>query len=269
MFRPRRRFIALLGLLLMMAPLAPAHARSETGAGRDIGVVVLHGKQGQPADRNVGPLVQALRNAGYAVQAPGMCWSRTRIYDKPYPDCLRDIDAAIATLRAGGARRIVVAGMSLGGNAAIAYAAQHPELAGLVALAPASQPAQMMHDPAVAQSLQGAQQMVASGHGDDHASFTDTNNGSNFSVATTAAIFVSFIAPGGPADFPQLLGHIHVPMIWVAGTQDRSQAQAAALFARVPANPLNRLVPVDSEHLGTPAAGSDAVLAWLRTLPVQ
>jgi hypothetical protein len=28
----------------------------------------------------------------------------------PYPDCLRDIDAGIARLRAAGARRIVVAG---------------------------------------------------------------------------------------------------------------------------------------------------------------
>ena len=251
----------LIALLLAIAPLSAAHADG------DIGVVVLHGKQGMPADRNVGPFIQALRNAGYAVQAPGMCWSHTRIYDKPFPECLAEIDTAIGALRAGGARRIVLAGMSLGGNAAIAYAAQHPELAGLVALAPASQPAQMMHDPAVAQSLQGAQHMVASGHGDDHASFTDTNNGRDFSVATTAAIFVSFVAPGGPADFPRLLGQIRVPMIWVAGSQDKTQAQASTLFARVPANALNRLVAVDSEHLGTPAAGADAVLAWLKTLP--
>ena len=256
----RRRLVGLLGLLLVLAPLS---AR----AGSDVGVVVLHGKQGQPSDRNVGPFIQALRNAGYAVQAPGMCWSRTRLYDKPFPDCLAEIDAAIAALRADGARRIVLAGMSLGGNAAIAYAARHPELAGLVALAPASQPAQMMHDPAVAQSLQGAQALIASGHGNDHGSFTDTNNGRNFTVATTASIFASFAAPGGPADFPRLLGQLRVPMIWVAGSQDQTQAQASALFARVPPNALNRLVAVNSDHLGTPSAGADSVLAWLKTLP--
>ena len=84
----------LIALLLAIAPLSAAHADG------DIGVVVLHGKQGMPADRNVGPFIQALRNAGYAVQAPGMCWSHTRIYDKPFPECLAEIDTAIGALRA-------------------------------------------------------------------------------------------------------------------------------------------------------------------------
>ena len=33
-----------------------------------------------------------------------------------------------------------------------------------------------------------------------------------------------------------------------------------------PTNPLNCYVTVDADHLGTPTAARDAVLAWLREL---
>src|SRR5690242_4523838 len=89
----------------------------------------------------------ALKAAGYLVQAPEMCWSRNRIYDARFPDCLRDIDAAIARLRAADARRIVVAGQSEGGNAALTYAASHPDLAGVIAMAPAGNPAMLARNP--------------------------------------------------------------------------------------------------------------------------
>lgn len=196
-----------------------------------------------------------------------MCWSRSRIYDAPFPDCLREIDAAVAALRAGGARRIVLAGLSLGGDAAIVYGARHPELAGVIALAPAAQPQLLNRNPQVAQSVAQARQMVAAGQGGQRSSFTDTNNGRTFTVVCTPAIFLSFLEPGGPAEFSAVLPQLRVPVIWVAGTQDRSQDQAAALFARLPANPLNCFVQVSAAHLDTPAAGAGAVLDWLKTLP--
>lgn len=260
---PRRLTAAfvLLSLLALALPMARA--------GSDIGIVVLHGKQGMGGDRTTAGFLQALQNAGYAVQAPTMCWSRSRNYDAAFPDCLREIDTAVAALRAAGARRIVVAGQSLGGNAAIAYAAQHPELAGVIALAPAAQPEQMLRNPNVARSVAQAQQMLAAGQGGQRASFADTNVGRLFSVTTTAAIYLSFFARGGPADFAALLGRVRPPLIWVAGAMDRTQDEAAALFARLPANRLNRLVQVNATHLDTPGAGTSAVLDWLKALPAQ
>ncbi len=259
-----RRLAAALAFLSVLAlPSAPVRA------GSDIGIVVLHGKQGMSGDRPTAPFLQALRNAGYTVQAPTMCWAGSRIYDATFPDCLREVDTAIAALRAAGARRIVVAGQSLGGDAAIVYASHHPDLAGVIALAPAGQPQQLTRNPQVAQSVALARQMVAAGQGGKQSSFTDANNGHTFMVVTTPAIFLSFVEPGGPADFPAVLPQLRMPVIWVAGTQDRSQDQAAALFARLPANKLNRLVQVNAVHLETPAAGVDAVLEWLKTLPAQ
>lgn len=259
----RRLAIIVAALALLGLPGAPAHARS------DIGVVVLHGKQGTGGDRTTAPFLRALTNAGYAVQAPTMCWSGSRIYDMAFPDCLREIDTAVAALRAAGARRIVVAGQSLGGLAALVYGAQHPELAGVVGLAPAGQPAALVRNRQVAQSLAQARQMLAAGQGAQRSSLTDANNGATFTVFTTPAIFVSFLDPDGPANLGGVLSQVRVPVIWVAGSLDRTQDQAQALFARIPANPLNRFVSVTSTHLGTPAAGADAVLEWLKTLPAQ
>lgn len=251
--------IAVVSLIALTLPSARAAS--------DIGIVVLHGKQGTAGDRATAPFMQALRNAGYLIQAPTMCWANGRIYDATFPDCLRQIDTAVAALRDAGARRIVVAGQSQGGEAAIIYGAQHPELAGVIALAPAGAPEGMARNPGVAQSIVQARQMVAAGQGAQRATFNDTNDGRNFVVATTPTIYLSFMEVGGPADFPKALPQLREPIIWVAGTQDRTQTQATAWFARLPPNKLNRLVQVGSAHLDTPAAGAGAVLEWLQTLP--
>ncbi len=257
-----RRLVAILAVLALLA-LSLGRARADS----DIGIVLLHGKHGASYDRPIAPLLYALRNAGYPVSSPTMCWARTRIYDAAFPDCLREIDAAITALRGMGAHRFIVAGESLGGNAALAYGAQHPELAGIIALAPAAVPDQLVQIPAIARSLAQARQMVAAGQGNQRAGFADSNLGQTFTVNTTAAIYVSFFDPDGPAEFPKLLASVRPPVIWVAGSRDHFQHNAATLFAELPANPLNRQVVVDADHLGTPAAGTAAVLAWLKTLP--
>jgi len=254
----RRQFLC--GLFVGLLAAGPARAAT------DIGVVVLHGTQGMPGTVVTARFEAALRSAGYLVQAPEMCWSRNRIYDAAFPDCQRDIDAAIAKLQAAGARRIVVAGQSEGGNAALNYAASHGGLAGVIALAPAGNPFALAHNPRVQQSVALAQQMAAGGHGNDRASFTNSNNGNDFSVNTTAAIFLSFTDPQGPAAFPRILPKVVVPVLWVAGDADRSQTNADAQFATLPANARNRLVHVGGPHLGTPDAAVGPALEWLKQL---
>jgi pimeloyl-ACP methyl ester carboxylesterase len=262
---PSHRLAAavLVSLTLAVLPFVSSNA------GSDIGVVVLHGKQGAPGDRTIAPLIRELMLAGYAVRAPQMCWSGNRIYDATFPGCLRDIDTAVAAVRAGGARRIVVAGQSLGALAALVYSAQHLDLAGVIALAPAGTPSRLARNPRVAQSIARARQMLAAGQGEQRTNFDDVNAGVNFTVYTTPAIFLSFMDPSGPADFVASLPQIRVPVIWVAGTQDPSQDQAQALFGRLPANPLSRFIQVTSTHLGTPQAGASSVLDWLKTLPAR
>ena len=83
--------------------------------------------------------------------------------------------------------------------------------------------------------------MVAAGHGDERASFTDVNIRWSFSVNTTAAIYLSFFDPTGPNNMLDNVSRLREPLLWVAGTTDRSQPGPGDAFsrgARQPAEPL-------------------------------
>jgi pimeloyl-ACP methyl ester carboxylesterase len=249
-------------VLLLLTLAAPARAS-------DIGIVIMHGLQGSPGSAVTGRFESAMKANGYAIQTPEMCWSEKRLFDTDFLGCLRDIDAAVAKLQGAGARRIVIAGQSLGGNAALSYAALHPGVAGVIALAPAGNAAGLASNPQVQPSIAQARQMVAGGHANDRAHFTTTNNGKPVPVDTTAAIFLSFTDPQGPAAFSRLLFRVSAPVLWVAGNADQTQRNADAQFAVLPPNPLNRMEHVTAAHLETPAAAVPAALEWLKTLPAR
>ncbi len=250
----------IIGLLFCAVALAaPAPARSET-----IGVVMLHGKHGRPTQLQ--QLGDILTTAGFAVERPEMCWSAARIYDRSYLDCLADVDSAVAKVKANGATAIVVLGMSLGGNGALGFGARRPGLKGVIALAPASEPERLRRRPDVARSVAEAEALVAAGKGDERRTFTDLNNGDELPVTTTAAIFLSFLGKDSPASMPANAAGLTAPLLIVSGSKDPSQSDADRIFASAPRNPGNKHVTVDSDHIGTPAAAADAVVAWLKAL---
>ena len=190
-----------------------------------------------------------------------------RSRDKPFLECLAELEAPIARLTSRGARAIVVAGMSQGGAGALAFGARRPSLAGIIALAPNGAPERLVRIfPQVAESVAKARAMVAAGNGDQRASFTDLNNHGPFPVDTTAAIYLSFFDPTGLSNMLDNVSRLREPLLWVAGTADRTQPGPGYAFTRAPANPLNRHVTVSADHLGTPTAAREAALAWLREL---
>jgi pimeloyl-ACP methyl ester carboxylesterase len=252
-------------VVTVFAMLLAFCARATPASADMIGIVLMHGKTGSPNSVITG-LSQSLQGAGHLVDTPEMCWSQRRIYDRPFLDCLTEIDAAIGRLKGRGARRIVVAGMSQGGDAALVYGARHPELAGIVALAPAAAPEYQVQLTDIAKSVAEAKTMVAAGRGSETGSFADRSSSTVLSIRTTAAIYLSYLDPQGPANMFNAVRSLRAPLLWVAGTADPSQTHAQSEFARVPANPLNRFVTVSAAHLGTPDAARDAVLAWLPTL---
>src|SRR5262249_15240778 len=119
---PGKRLLAALAALFTL--WLPA------GAQERIGVVLLHGKTGLPQQMTA--LAATISSHGFLAETPEMCWSRNRIYDRPYLDCLREIDAAADRLKARGATGLVVLGMSLGGNAALGYGATRQGLKGII-----------------------------------------------------------------------------------------------------------------------------------------
>ena len=81
-----RRIVATSLMLAVLSGLvAPACAQT-------IGIVLMHGKTGSP-NTVIDQLATALQSAGYLVDTPEMCWSRRRIYDRPFLDCLTEIDS--------------------------------------------------------------------------------------------------------------------------------------------------------------------------------
>ena len=105
----------------------------------DVGVVLLHGKGGSPAGY-IRELAAALQGRGYLVSTPEMPWAKDRIYDASFEEAMAEIDREIDALRQKGAKLVVVAGQSLGANAALGYAASRERVGGIIALAPAHNP---------------------------------------------------------------------------------------------------------------------------------
>ncbi|MBC7951966.1 MAG: alpha/beta hydrolase [Rhodospirillaceae bacterium] len=236
-------------------------------ADEKLGIILMHGKEGRP-DRMIDRLALALGSAGFLVDSPEMCWSKHRIYDKPYGACLDELDQAAARLKADGATAIVVAGQSLGGNAALGYGATRP-VKGVVAIAAAHSPERLSNRRDVRESLDKAATMIAEGKGDSSANFNDTNVGHDLNVTATANTYVSFFAATSPAVMPANAAKLTAPLLWVAGDNDKTQFGPGYAFAKAPPHPLNRYVTVSADHGGTPDAGRDAIVDWLKELAKQ
>lgn len=231
------------------------------------GVVVLHGKTGSP-DKFVSELAAALRDAGFLVSAPEMPWSGRRLFAQGYDTGLAEIDAAVRELRARGAAKVVVAGHSLGGNAALAYAARYPGLDAVVCLAAAHSPERQRIRERFAADVKRARNLVASGQGQDKDRFHDVNMGKELEMYTTAQAYLSYLDPEGPAVMPKSAAAIKtaLPILWVVGARDPQNRDRAYAFDLAPAHPKSRFVEVDAEHKAVPTAATELVVEWLRGL---
>lgn len=258
-------------MVVLLAGALSVGARSATSASSapgataapPLGIVLLHGKKGSPV--YLGQTKAALRDRGYLVTTPEMCWSERRAYDRDRADCLGEIDAAVAELRQQGAARIVIAGHSLGGAAAIAYGASHDGLAGVIGFAAGDA---FWGPPAMLPDIARAQRLVADGKGDAVDEFADIRIVGNAGMRTTAAHFLSFVALPATDLMPANAARLRVPLLLVAGTGDRVTLQYdTRTYDAVAPHPLNRFVSVDADHNGVLYAGKTAVLDWLAGLP--
>ncbi len=252
--------------LAFAAVLAAAPLQGAATADK-LGIILMHGMQGFPNDRPISEIGKLLDASGYIVIEPEMCWSKSRDFDKPYADCLGELDASVAKLRAKGASAIVISGQSLGGSGSLWYGANRDEIKGIVAMAPAGDSvATPQNQPAAAKSVAKAHALLAAGKGDEKAYF-DFVNGRPTVVHTSPKILLTFWGDTGLDKIPDNTAKLRAPVLWVAGRDDPSQRGGPDwAFAKAPANPLNRYVVVDSDHLGTPSAGKTAIMAWLKEL---
>ena len=83
------RYAVLLSLLMLLVGPGPV---LRAAAQDRLGIVLLHGKGGLP--QQLTPMAGVLSVHGFLTEQPEMCWSRNRIYDRLYTDCLREIEAS-------------------------------------------------------------------------------------------------------------------------------------------------------------------------------
>lgn len=232
-----------------------------------LGVVLVHGKGGTP--QQMTQLAVSIATQGHLTEQPEMCWSRRRIYDRPYLECLKEIGAAVDRLNKREVGGIVLLGMSLGGNGVLGYAAANPGLKGIITLVPGHAPEFISRRPDVAADLARARALIAAGQGDAKATFADVNvrtTAYNFTVTTTPDIYLSFFAPDSPAVMPANAARLTAPLLYVSAEGDPSQRGRGYIFDRAPKHPLNRYVTVVADHVGVPAVSHDTVLGWLKQL---
>ncbi len=238
---------------------------------RGLGVVYLHGKGGWPGGLN-GGILGALKEEGALVATPEMPWSFHRRYDATFDQALTEIEAAIAGLKSGGAHRIVLIGVSLGANAAIGYAARHPELAGVVALAPGHLPDVGNMRSFVSDAVARAKILIAEGKGDVRQSFPDMAQGIPLTTTATPTVYLSWFDPEGPAVMPKnaaLMGAAPspVPLLWVVGKLDPIDRRGPEYaFNALAKNPKSQYVEVIAGHLTTALVARSHVIDWINTL---
>ncbi len=257
------RIATLLALLFGALPAAQAESADLQG----FGIVLLHGKGGTPTSMIEG-LISSLRKEGALVETPEMPWSARRMYDATYEQAMIEIDAAVAGLKARGATKIVVAGHSLGANAAIGYAARREGLFAVIALAPGHAPESWALRLRTSDAVAKAKELVASGQGDVAISFPDLAQGIPFSVRTTPAIYLSLFDPEGPAPMPKNAAAMRpVPLLWVVGVADPIFFFGRD-YAFEPGNkhPKSKYLVIAGLHLTTPFQTRGAVIEWLKSL---
>jgi pimeloyl-ACP methyl ester carboxylesterase len=254
-------------LAILFSSVTVLASHLAVAAGDDLGVVLLHGKGGSPAG-HIRELASALQGRGYLVSTPTMPWATNRIYDASFEEAMAEIDREVDALRKKGAKLIVVAGQSLGANAALGYAASRDRVGGIIALAPAHNPELQAFAKRVGSDVQRAKALVAAGKGKEKQVFSDLNQGKVLEVTATAEVYLSWLDPEGPAVMPRSAASIKIPtpLLFVVGTGDRTAPAKSYIFDRAPAHAKSKFVVVTADHFTVPKAATEEVATWLSAL---
>lgn len=118
-----------------------SHTAAATADGPAPGALVIHGFTGNPASMRT--LAEAFAAAGFNVEMPRLPGHGTTVEDMRttgWADWTGEVEAAYQRVSARSGK-VVVAGLSMGGSLTLWTASQHPEVAGIVCINPATEPA--------------------------------------------------------------------------------------------------------------------------------
>jgi dienelactone hydrolase len=235
---------------------------------KDVGVVLIHGKWGNP-NGNIKSLAEALKSNGYQVITPLMPWSRKRGYDKPYTEAISELDEIVNSLRSKGLSRVYVMGTSFGANGSLAYAAygKYP-IDGVIAIAPGHIVDESNSYKLYGQSLSVSGDMIKNGKGDEIATFRDVNGGKQEDFPMKASTYWSYFDPKGMGSMSLSSKKVtqKIPLVVLLGGSHDISAKLGKgyIFSNWPEHPQSVYTTIDgAEHFTAPEFAIDTVLKWL------
>jgi len=230
----------------MTALIPGAEPWSHIGSGTH-GALVVHGFTGNPGSMR--GVAEALAAAGFHVEMPLLPGHGTTVDDMlptRWADWSAAAEAAYATLAAR-ADKVVVVGLSMGGALTLWLGQQHPEIAGLVCINPATQP----QAPEVVAMLQGmvdggTDRMPAIG-----SDIADPDAHESAYDATPLAPLLSLVVDG-LAPLAEGYGAMRQPLLLLNSPQDHvvEPVQGDFLAAHY-GGPLQRILLERSYHVAT------------------
>lgn len=256
------RLIISLLAALACGIVAPAAAQEAA----KIGIVIMHGKGGRPGAL-VNHLADGLASKGYKVANIEMPWSGKRAYDVDIAGADREVDAAIAKMRAAGAARVFVAGHSQGGVYALHYAVKHP-MDGLILIAPGGNVGTRFYQSKVGASVARAREMIAAGKGKERGEFIDYEGSKpDADIRTTADIYFTWFDPEGAMNQKKSAEALpaSLPVLYISPTNDYPglRRTKSEMFNAMPSNPLTRLYEPDASHRSAPADSLEEIARWM------
>ena len=266
-----KKYFSVAAVLLLLLALSIAPPLRAAATAQEIGVVIMHGKGGNPG-RLVNLLADALEKEGFLVANIEMPWSFKRHYDIELDAAVGEVTRALDAMRAKGAKKLFVSGHSQGGIFALLYGGRH-KVDGVAVIVPGGAVDSMVYLNAVGGHVARARQMIAEGRGGEKAEFADYEGSRGTSpLTTTASSYLSWFDPNG-AHTALVFARVMpgVPVLYVTATRDypgllkfRQQH-----FGAIPPHPLKRMPEVDSDHLNAPAAAAPEVVRWVREVAAQ
>jgi pimeloyl-ACP methyl ester carboxylesterase len=248
--------------VIAAAVVLPAAAESSPST---IGIVVMHGKGGQPSGF-VAELASSLEAKGYRVANLEMPWSKNRQYDADVAAAEKQVLSAMDALRAKGAAHVFVAGHSQGGLFALHFGGRHAP-SGIVAIAPGGNVANSLFREKLGATVAEARRRVADGKGDERAQFYDFEGSKGMiPVTTTASIYLTWFDPDGAMNQSLAVKNMNptVPVLYIVPTSDYPGLRKVKqeMFGALPSNPLTRLYEPDANHIKAPSASIEEIARW-------
>ncbi|MEZ5224460.1 MAG: alpha/beta fold hydrolase [Ilumatobacteraceae bacterium] len=220
---------------------------SHTAAEGAPGALVVHGFTGAPSSMR--SLAEAFAAAGFHVELPRLPGHGTSVADMlttSWVDWAGEAEAAYQRVAAR-ASKVVVAGLSMGGSLTLRVGADHPEVAGLVCINPATQP---QADEVVA-ALQG---MVEAGTDTMPAIGSDIADPDQTEIAYDATPLRPLLSLmlDGLAPLADELPRMQMPLVLMNSPQDHVVDPAQAEYlASTYGGPVERVTLERSYHVAT------------------